>query len=63
MKFVANGILCYDSQAMLQKFYGEAVLSKTRIYEFYKAFKDGRESVEDKLRSYRPHQPKSTSIK
>ena len=33
---------------MLQKCYGEAVLSKTRIYKFYKAFKDGRESVEDK---------------
>ena len=48
---VANGISCSNSQAMLQKYYGEAVLSKTRIYEFYKAFKDGRENVEDKSRS------------
>ena len=39
---------------MLQKCYGEAVLSKTRIYEFYKAFKNGRESMEDKPRSGRP---------
>ena len=55
LKFcVANGISCSDSQAMPQKCYGEAMLSKTWIYEFYKAFKDGRESVEDKSRSGRP---------
>jgi len=39
---------------MLQKFYGEAVLYKTRIYEFYKAFTDGRESVKDKPRLGKP---------
>ena len=30
------------------------MLSKTRIYEFYKALKDDRESVEDKHHSGRP---------
>jgi len=55
LKFcVTNDISCSDSQAMLQKCYGEAVLSKTQIYEFYKAFKDGRESVKDKPRPGRP---------
>ena len=54
LKFcVANGISCLDSQSMLQKCYGKAVLSKTRIYEFYKAFNVGRESVEDNPRSER----------
>ena len=38
---------------MLQKFYGETVLSNTWIYEFYKAFKDGREGVKDKSLSGR----------
>lgn len=39
---------------MLQKAYGESVLPKTQIYEWYKAFKDGRETVEDAPRSGRP---------
>lgn len=39
---------------MLQKAYGESVLSKTQVYEWYKAFKDGRETVEDAPRSGRP---------
>jgi len=54
MLCVINGISCSDSQAMLRKCCGKVGLFKTRIYEFYKAFKDGRESVEDKLRSGRP---------
>ncbi|XP_037893953.1 protein GVQW3-like [Glossina fuscipes] len=39
---------------MLEKAYGDVVLSKTRAYEWYKAFKDGREVVEDLPRSGRP---------
>lgn len=55
LKFcVANGISCADSLKMLEKAYGESVLSKTRAYEWYKAFKEGREIVEDMPRSGRP---------
>ena len=32
---------------MLTKAYGESAMSKTRVYESYKRFQDGREDVED----------------
>ncbi|XP_032676163.1 protein GVQW3-like [Odontomachus brunneus] len=38
---------------MLQKTYGDSALSKTCAYEWYKAFKEGREVVEDLPRSGR----------
>jgi hypothetical protein len=39
---------------MLQKVYGESTLSKTRACEWYKAFKSGRDVMEDLHRSGRP---------
>lgn len=55
LKFCAsNGFSCAKSLKMLEKAYGDVVLSKTRAYEWYKAFKDGREVVEDLPRSGRP---------
>lgn len=55
LKFcVLNEISCADSLRMLEKAYGDSVLSKTQVYEWYKAFKDGREIVEDLPRSGRP---------
>ncbi|XP_012231261.1 protein GVQW3-like [Linepithema humile] len=39
---------------MLEKAYSESVLSKTRAYEWYKTFKEGREVIEDLPRSGRP---------
>ena len=39
---------------MLEKAYGESVLSKTRAYKWYKAFIKGLEIVEDMFRSGRP---------
>ena len=39
---------------MLQKAYGESTLSKTRAYEWYSAFKSGRDVVEDLPRSGQP---------
>ncbi|KMQ87533.1 hypothetical protein RF55_13154 [Lasius niger] len=39
---------------MLQKTYGESCMSKTQAYEWYKAFKKGREVVVDLPRSGRP---------
>ena len=32
---------------MLTKAYGESAMSKTRVYEWYKRFQNGREDVED----------------
>ncbi|XP_039966063.1 protein GVQW3-like [Bactrocera tryoni] len=43
---------------MLQKSFGESALSKTHPYEWYKAFKKGRETVGDMPRSGRA----STSV-
>ncbi|XP_018353100.1 PREDICTED: putative uncharacterized protein FLJ37770 [Trachymyrmex septentrionalis] len=43
---------------MLTVAFGESTMSKTRVYEWYKRFKEGREDVEDDDRSGRP----STSI-
>lgn len=51
---VANGISCAESLKMLQKAYGESSLSKTRVYEWYSAFKSGRDVVENLPRSGRP---------
>ena len=51
---VSNEISCAESLRMLQKAYGESVLSKTQVYEWYKAFQDGRTTVEDMPRSGRP---------
>ena len=39
---------------MLTKAYGESAMSKTRVYEWYKRFQDGREDVEDNERPGRP---------
>ena len=51
---IANGISCAESLKMLQKAYGESALSKTRAFEWYCAFKSGRDMVEDLPRSGRP---------
>ena len=52
--YIANGISCAESLKMLQKSYGESTLSKTRAYEWYSAFKSGRDMVEDLPRFGRP---------
>ena len=39
---------------MLTKAYGESAMSKTRVYEWYKRFQNGREDVEDDERPGRP---------
>uniref|UniRef100_A0A2H1WM79 SFRICE_031170 n=1 Tax=Spodoptera frugiperda TaxID=7108 RepID=A0A2H1WM79_SPOFR len=55
LKFcIANGISYSESLKMIQKAYGESTLSKTRAYEWYKAFKSGRDVMEDLPRSGRP---------
>ena len=55
LKFcISNGISYAESLKMLQKAYGESTLSKTHAYEWYSAFKSGRDVVEDFPRSGRP---------
>ena len=39
---------------MLTKAYGESAMDKTRVYEWYKRFQDGREEVEDDERPGHP---------
>ena len=43
-----------ESLKIIQKAYGESTFSKTRTYEWYSAFKSGRDLVEDLPRSSRP---------
>ena len=55
LKFcILNGISCAESLKILQKAYGESTLSKTCAYEWYCAFKSGRDVVENLPRSGRP---------
>ena len=51
---VKNEIKCNKVCEMLTKAYGESAMSKTRVYEWYKRFQDGREDVEDDERPGRP---------
>lgn len=44
---VKNEIKCHKVCEILLKAYGESAMSKTRVYEWYKRFEDGREDVED----------------
>ena len=55
---VKSEIKCNKVCEMLTKAYGDSSMSKTRVYEWYKRFQDGREDVEDDERPGRP----STSI-
>ena len=54
---VKNEIKCNKVCEMLTKAYGESAMSKTRVYEWYKRFQDGREDVEDDERLRRPTTP------
>ena len=49
-----NEIPAAETLRMLEKAYGDQALSKTRTFEWYKMFKDGRESVEDEPHQRRP---------
>ena len=51
---VKNEIKCNKVCEMITKAYGESAMSKTRVYEWYKRFQDGREDVEDDERLGRP---------
>ncbi|KAK9731451.1 HTH domain in Mos1 transposase [Popillia japonica] len=44
---VSCGTSYAESLKMLSEIYGDSVLSKTEVYEWYKAFKSGRQDVND----------------
>lgn len=50
----SNGISAMDAMKMLQKAYGESCLSRARIFDWYKSFKDGRTSLENLPHDRRP---------
>lgn len=55
LKFCAsNGISCSDALKMLQKAFGDSTISRSQAYDWYKAFEEGRENVDDLPRSGRP---------
>ena len=43
-----------ETLEMLRKAYGDPALSRTTVYEWFKRFKEGRESLDDDERSGRP---------
>ncbi|UYV61900.1 hypothetical protein LAZ67_1007019 [Cordylochernes scorpioides] len=51
---VKNGFKGAEIFWMLQTAYGDAVLSRRRVFEWYKRFKEGREETADNERSGRP---------
>ena len=59
LKFcVSNGIMATKSLEMLQECFGESTLSKTQVFEWYKAFSESREVGENLPHASRP----STSV-
>jgi hypothetical protein len=48
--YVNMGNSALETLEMLRKVYGHATLSFAQVYRWHKAFKDGRESVENEQR-------------
>ncbi|GFV74566.1 putative mariner transposase [Trichonephila clavipes] len=49
-----------ETFAKLQQAYGDSVLSRAQVFLWFKAFSEGRESIEDEPRSGRPSVSKTT---
>ena len=55
LKFcVSNGITATKSLKMLQKCFGESILLRTQVFEWYKADSEGREVLENLPHASRP---------
>lgn len=50
-KLGKNGVETYE---LLRKIYGEETMSRSRVYEWHKRFKKGREDVHDNRKTGRP---------
>lgn len=49
-----NAISATETHKMLEKAFGDQCMTRSRVFKWYKEFKDGRERVEDEKRSGRP---------
>ena len=55
LKFcVSNGIMATESLKRLQKCYGESTILRAQVFEWHKAFSEGREVVENLPHASRP---------
>ena len=52
--FVRLGKTPTEALKLLQEVYGDDTMSRTRLFEWHRRFKEGREAVEDDHRSGRP---------
>lgn len=60
VKFLVKlGKSATETYSMLQQVYGDECLSRTRVFEWHKRFKEGREDVEDDPRPGRPSTSKT----
>lgn len=63
IKFNAKlGISATKTFRILQEVYGDDCLSKTRVFEWHKQFREGRESIEDKDHARRPRTARTPVI-
>ena len=54
LNFVSNSTNLPETFVSLTEAYGDATLSRTMVFKWHRAFKEGRENVEDDPRSGRP---------
>lgn len=59
---VKNAITRSDTLKMLQKCYGDATLSKTRVNDWYGRVESGRADVHDDVKTGRPSTSKTEEI-
>ena len=54
IKFLGENVPSAEIHHRLQQQYGEECLSRTRVFEWCKCFREGRECVENELHDRRP---------
>ena len=60
VKFLAKlGKSATETYGLLKEVYGHDCLSRTRVFEWFKRFKEGREDIEDDPRLGRPSSSKT----
>ncbi|KAJ8958130.1 hypothetical protein NQ318_006066 [Aromia moschata] len=59
LKFLENWGKLLQAYTMLKEVYGDECLSRTQVFEWFKRFKEGRETTEDDPRPGRPSTSKT----
>ena len=54
IKFLGENVLSTEMHHRLQQQYGEECLSRTRVFEWSKCFREGRERMENEPHDHRP---------